>query len=57
MASHKKVHRINRKTGKDVYEWIRIKSRQDHLYDCETYLAGLAVYGRVIAAESAMAQA
>lgn len=56
MASHKKAHRINRKTGKDVYEWIRIKSRQDHLYDCETYLAGLAVYGRVIAAEAAMAQ-
>jgi Phage terminase large subunit (GpA) len=57
MASHRKAHRINRKTGKDVYEWIRIKSRQDHLYDCETYLAGLAVYGRVIAAEAAMAQA
>jgi hypothetical protein len=48
MSSHKKVHRINRKTGRDHYEWIRIKSRQDHLYDCETYLAGFAVYGKVI---------
>ena len=56
MASHRKAHRINRKTGKDVYEWIRIKSRQDHLYDCETYLAGLAVYGKVIAAEATLAQ-
>jgi hypothetical protein len=56
MASHRKAHRINRKTGKDVYEWIRIKSRQDHLYDCETYLAGLAVYGKVIAAEATLTQ-
>jgi len=56
MASHRKAHRINRKTGKDVYEWIRIKSRQDHLYDCETYLAGFAVYGKVIAAEATLAQ-
>jgi hypothetical protein len=56
MASHRKAHRINRRTGKDVYEWIRIKGRQDHLYDCETYLAGLAVYGKVIAAEAAMSQ-
>jgi hypothetical protein len=55
MASHRKAHRINRKTGKDVYEWIRIKGRQDHLYDCETYLAGLAVWGKVIQAEAAMA--
>ena len=56
MASHRKAHRINRKTGKDVYEWIRVKGRQDHLYDCETYLVGLAVYGKVITAEAAMAQ-
>ena len=55
MASHRKAHRINRKTGKDLYEWIRIKGRQDHLYDCETYLAGLAVWGKVIQAEAAMA--
>jgi phage terminase large subunit GpA-like protein len=54
MASHKKVHRVNRKTGKDLYEWIRVKHRPDHLYDCETYLAGFAVYGKVIAAEAAM---
>lgn len=54
MASHKKVHRVNRKTGKDLYEWIRVKHRPDHLYDCETYLAGFAVFGKVIAAESAM---
>jgi hypothetical protein len=53
MASHRKVHRVNRKTGRDQYEWIRIKSRPDHLYDCETYLAGFAVYGKVIAAEGA----
>ena len=56
MASHRKAHRINRKTGKDVYEWIRVKGRQDHLYDCETYLAGFAVWGKVIQAEAAMAQ-
>ena len=56
MASHRKAHRINRKTGKDVYEWIRVKGRQDHLYDCETYLAGFAVFGKVIAAEAALAQ-
>jgi hypothetical protein len=55
MASHRKAHRINRKTGKDVYEWIRVKGRQDHLYDCETYLAGFAVWGKVIQAEAAMA--
>ena len=48
MSSHRKVHRVNRKTGRDVYEWVRIKQRQDHLYDCETYLAGLAVYGQII---------
>ncbi len=52
MASHRKVHRINRKTGKDLYEWIRVKGRQDHLYDCETYLAGLAVWGKVIQADA-----
>ncbi|NDE18474.1 hypothetical protein EBZ80_26565 [bacterium] len=57
MASHKKVHRVNRKTGKDLYEWIRVKHRPDHLYDCETYLAGFAVFGKVIAAEAALAQA
>ena len=49
MNSHRKIHRINRKTGRDVYEWVRIKQRQDHLYDCETYLAGWAVFGLVIA--------
>jgi len=54
MSSHRKAHRINRKTGKDLYEWIRVKHRPDHLYDCETYLAGFAVYGKVIAAEAAM---
>jgi len=54
MASHRKAHRVNRKTGKDLYEWIRVKHRPDHLYDCETYLAGFAVFGKVIAAESAM---
>ena len=54
MSSHKKVHRINRKTGRDLYEWIRIKSRQDHLYDCETYLAGFAVYGKIIRPTASM---
>jgi Phage terminase large subunit (GpA) len=54
MNSHKKVHRINRKTGRDLYEWIRIKQRQDHLYDCETYLAGWAVYGKIIAPTGAL---
>lgn len=51
MASHRKAHRINRKTGKDLYEWTRVKGRQDHLYDCETYLAGFAVWGKVIKAD------
>jgi len=54
MSSHKKIHRINRKTGKDLYEWVRIKSRQDHLYDCETYLAGFAVYGKIIRPTAAL---
>jgi hypothetical protein len=35
---------------------VRIKSRQDHLYDCETYLAGFAVYGKVIKPTASMAE-
>lgn len=48
LSSHKKIHRVNRKTGRDLYEWVRIKSRADHLYDCETYLSGFAVFGKII---------
>jgi hypothetical protein len=51
MKSHAKRHRLDRRTGRDIYEWIRVKGRPDHLYDCETMLCAWAAYGKIIHAE------
>ena len=51
MMSHKKVHRINKRTGKDSYEWIRVARRPDHLLDCETMLIAFSAFGKLIKAE------
>jgi hypothetical protein len=51
MKSHAKRHRLDRRTGRDIYEWVRVKGRPDHLYDCETMLCAWAAYGKIIHAE------
>lgn len=51
LKSHTKRHRIDRRTGRDIYEWVRVKSRPDHLYDCETMLCAYAAFGKLIQSE------
>jgi hypothetical protein len=51
LMSHKKMHRINKRTGKDSYEWIRVARRPDHLLDCETMLIAFSAFGKLIKAE------